>query len=80
MYAYIYIYIYICMVQTSYLRQVRLLRSTLDQSTLGQARLILRALHLVNRGGYEQALVSLKLKKSVDAEGGRTLAVIIEGG
>jgi len=30
--------------------------------------------------GYEQALVSLKLKKSVDAEGGRTLAVIIEGG
>ena len=29
---------------------------------------------------YEQALVSLKLKKSVDAEGGRTFAVIIEGG
>ena len=29
---------------------------------------------------YEQALVSLKLKKSVDAEGGRTLAVINEGG
>jgi len=29
---------------------------------------------------YEQALVSLKFKKSVDAEGGRTLAVIIEGG
>jgi len=28
----------------------------------------------------EQALVSLKLKKSVDAEGGRALAVIIEGG
>ena len=28
----------------------------------------------------EQALVSLKLKKSVDAEGGRTFAVIIEGG
>jgi len=28
----------------------------------------------------EQALVSLKLKKSVDAEGGRTSAVIIEGG
>jgi len=31
-------------------------------------------------GSYEQALVSLKLKKSVDAEGGRTFAVIIEGG
>jgi len=30
--------------------------------------------------GYEQALVSLKLKKPVDAEGGRTFAVIIEGG
>ena len=30
--------------------------------------------------GNEQALVSLKLKKSVDAEGGRTFAVIIEGG
>jgi len=29
---------------------------------------------------YEQALVSLKLKKSVDAEGGRTFAVLIEGG
>ena len=29
---------------------------------------------------YEQAPVSLKLKKSVDAEGGRTFAVIIEGG
>ena len=29
---------------------------------------------------YEQALVSLKLKASVDAEGGRTFAVIIEGG
>ena len=28
----------------------------------------------------EQALVSLKLKKSVDAEAGRTFAVIIEGG
>jgi len=28
----------------------------------------------------EQALVSLKLKKSVDAEGGSTLAVILEGG
>jgi len=28
----------------------------------------------------EQALVSLKLKKSVDAGGGRTFAVIIEGG
>ena len=28
----------------------------------------------------EQALDSLKLKKSVDAEGGRTLAVMIEGG
>jgi len=28
----------------------------------------------------EQVLVSLKLNKSVDAEGGRTLAVIIEGG
>jgi len=28
----------------------------------------------------EQALVALKLKKPVDAEGGRTLAVIIEGG
>jgi len=28
----------------------------------------------------EQALVSLKLKKSVDAEGGRTLTDIIEGG
>ena len=31
-------------------------------------------------GSYEQALVSLKLKKSVDAEGGHTFAVIIEGG
>jgi len=30
--------------------------------------------------GSEQALGSLKLKKSVDAEGGRTFAVIIEGG
>ena len=30
--------------------------------------------------GHEQALVSLKLKKSVDAEGGRTFAVVIEGG
>jgi len=29
---------------------------------------------------YAQALVSLKLKKSIDAEGGRTFAVIIEGG
>jgi len=29
---------------------------------------------------YEQALVSLQLKTSVDAEGGRTFAVIIEGG
>jgi len=29
---------------------------------------------------HEQALVSLKLKKSVDAERGRTFAVIIEGG
>jgi len=29
---------------------------------------------------YEQALVSLKLKKSIGAEGGRTFAVIIEGG
>ena len=29
---------------------------------------------------HEQALVSLKLKKSVDAEGGGTFAVIIEGG
>ena len=29
---------------------------------------------------HEQALVSLKLKKSVDAEGGRTFAVMIEGG
>jgi len=29
---------------------------------------------------YEQALVSLKLKKSIDAEGGRTFAVLIEGG
>jgi len=28
----------------------------------------------------EQALVSLTLKKYVDAEGGRTIAVIIEGG
>jgi len=28
----------------------------------------------------EQALVSLKLKKSIDAEGGRTFAVLIEGG
>jgi len=28
----------------------------------------------------EQALVSLKLKKSIDAEGGCTFAVIIEGG
>jgi len=28
----------------------------------------------------EQALVSLKLKKSIDAEGGRRFAVIIEGG
>ena len=31
-------------------------------------------------GGYEQALVSLKLKKPVGAEGGRTFAVRIEGG
>jgi len=30
-------------------------------------------------GSYEQALVSLKLKKSIDAVG-RTFAVIIEGG
>jgi len=30
--------------------------------------------------GDEQALVSLKLKKSIDAEGRRTFAVIIEGG
>ena len=30
--------------------------------------------------GYEQALVSLQLKKSIDPEGGRTFAVIIEGG
>jgi len=29
---------------------------------------------------YEQARVSLKLKKSVDAEGGRTFAFMIEGG
>jgi len=29
---------------------------------------------------YEQALVSLKLKKTVDAEVGRTFAVRIEGG
>jgi len=29
---------------------------------------------------YEQTLVLLKLKKSIDAEGGRTLAVMIEGG
>ena len=29
---------------------------------------------------HEQALVSLKLKKSVDAEGGRTFAVVIDGG
>jgi len=29
---------------------------------------------------YEQALVSLKFKKSIDAEGGRTFAAIIEGG
>jgi len=28
----------------------------------------------------EHALVSLKLEKSVDAEGGRTFAVVIEGG
>ena len=28
----------------------------------------------------EQALVTLKLKKSIDAEGGRTFAVKIEGG
>jgi len=27
----------------------------------------------------EQALVSLKLEKSVDVEGGRTFAVVIEG-
>jgi len=33
-----------------------------------------------SQGRDEQALVSLKLKKSVDAEGGRTFAVIIEGG
>jgi len=30
--------------------------------------------------GYEQALVSLKLKKTVDGEVGRTPAVRIEGG
>ena len=30
--------------------------------------------------GYEQALVSLKIKKPVDAGVGRTFAVIIEGG
>ena len=28
----------------------------------------------------QQALVALKLKKSIDAEGGRTFAAIIEGG
>ena len=39
-----------------------------------------RAPHRSSRTRHEQALVSLKLKKSVDAEGGRTLAVIIEGG
>jgi len=32
------------------------------------------------RDSHEQAFVSLKLKKSVDAEGGRTLAFMIEGG
>jgi len=32
------------------------------------------------RANNEQALVSLILKKSIDAEGGRTFAVIIEGG
>ena len=32
------------------------------------------------KDGNEQALVSIKLKKSVDAEGGGTFAVIIEGG
>jgi len=35
---------------------------------------------LVVRGEYEQALVSLKLNKLVGGEGGRTFAVIIEGG
>jgi len=29
---------------------------------------------------HDQALVLLKLKKPIDAEGGRTFAVIIEGG
>jgi len=38
------------------------------------------ALCVCARVSYEQALVSLKLKKSIDAEGGRTLDVIIEGG
>ena len=33
-----------------------------------------------NARWYEQVLVSLRLKKSIDAEGGRTFAVIIEGG
>jgi len=32
------------------------------------------------RIGYEQALVSLKLKETVDAGVGRTKAVMIEGG
>jgi len=32
------------------------------------------------RARQHQALVSLNLKKSIDAEGGSTFAVIIEGG
>ena len=43
-----------------------------------------RSNHLGAQGTFsdnnEQALVSLKFKKSIDAEGGRTFAVIIEGG
>ena len=53
----------------------------IDEGTRGaDPRLVFEpsAQSLVGMGAaHEQALVSLKLKKSVDAEGGRTFAVII---
>jgi len=49
-------------------------------SVLGDLGLLLLHINNLNASSNEQAQVSLKLKKSIHAEGGRTLAVIIEGG
>jgi len=70
-YVYIYIYIYI---------YVESVEQSVDSSHVREIVPEKKQNHKMSALEYEQALVSLKFKKPVDAGVGRTFAVTIEGG